>query len=102
MSNDLDVLCRGDVWDTVCQIGEHKFLDEYGVTIVDLADCDITFGTVWGIGNFDVNMLIDTAEIIDELPFVQLDHVIRYKNIRASKKDLSHLQALRKAGYNTV
>jgi len=40
----------------------------------------ISFGTAWGIGQFDINRLIDTAEIIGGLPFVQLQFVINYKN----------------------
>ena len=59
----------------------------------------VTFGTKWGIGNFDVEELIDTAEIIDALPFVRLEHVIRYKQIRSSAKDLLHLDALKVSGY---
>jgi len=99
-SNDLDILCRRDVWDTVCQLGKCEYLEEYDVTIVNLPHHEITFGTVWGIGNFNVNMLINTAEIIDGLPFVQLQHVVHYKKIRGSAKDLAHLQALKKSGKN--
>ena len=64
-----------------------------------MADGAVTFGKKWGIGKFDVDELIDTAEIIDGLPFVRLEHVICYKKIRASAKDLLHLDKLRAAGY---
>ncbi len=96
--NDLDVLCNDDAWEIVSRIGRTEFLPEYGVSIVALADTDITFGTSWGIGDFDINQLIDSAEMIDGLPFVLLEHVIRYKNIRSSTKDCRHLDALRSAG----
>ncbi len=96
--NDLDVLCNDDAWEIVSRIGRTEFLPEYGVSIVALADTDITFGTSWGIGDFDINQLIDSAEMIDGLPFVLLEHVIRYKNIRSSTKDRRHLDALRSAG----
>ena len=96
--NDLDVLCKEDAWEIVSRIGTTEFLPEYDVSIVALADTDITFGTSWGIGDFDINQLIDSAEVIDGLPFVLLEHVIRYKNIRSSAKDRRHLDALRSAG----
>ena len=92
--NDLDILCRGAIWETVCQAGTTEFLPEYDVTIASFYDGKVTFGTTWGIGKFDIDELIDTAEIIDSLPFVQVEHVISYKTIRSSAKDLLHLKAL--------
>ena len=57
-------------------------------------DGAITFGTRWGIGDVDVPELIRSAEIIRGLPFVRLEHVVRYKQIRASEKDVEHLKLL--------
>lgn len=91
---DLDVLCKPNVWDIVLELGELEFLSDYGVSVVTLVDVPITFGTSWGIGNFDVNKLIESAEIIESLPFVSLEHVIAYKTIRRSDKDRQHLDAL--------
>jgi hypothetical protein len=96
--HDLDVLCRREAWEIVKRRGALKYLPEYDVTVASLCDGAITFGTKWGIGNFDVNELIDTAEIIDSLPFVRLDHVVAYKIIRSSANDLLHLQALEASG----
>ena len=80
-------------------MGNAEYLPKYDVTIVNLPDCDITFGTSWGIGKFDIDVLIDGAETIESLPFVRLEHVIAYKTIRSSAKDLAHLAALRSAGH---
>ena len=96
LANDLDVLCREEVWNIVSQIGSVEYLPEYGVSVVVAADGALTFGTKWGIGNFDIDELIATAEIIDGLPFVRLEHVVGYKKIRSSEKDLLHLNALKK------
>jgi hypothetical protein len=96
--NDLDVLCKEDAWKIVSRIGTTEFLPEYGVSVVALADSEITFGTSWGIGDFDIEALIDSAEVIDGLPFVLLEHVIRYKTIRSSPKDRRHLDALKSSG----
>ena len=43
----------------------------------------MTFGREWGIGDFNVTELIETAEMIDSLPFVRLEYVVRYKTIRS-------------------
>lgn len=97
--NDLDIVCRGDAWEAVRQIGATKYLPVYDVTVASLCDGALTFGTKWGIGDVDVGVLIDTAELIDSLPFVRLEHVVRYKTTRSSARDLSHLAAMKAAGY---
>ena len=94
VSNDLDIICRGSVWKTVQEIGDPEYLSEFDVTVVTMCDGRLTFGTEWGIGNFDVDALIDSAEVIDGLPFVRLEHVASYKEIINRPKDLQHLEAL--------
>lgn len=98
-ANDLDVLCHQDVWELISSIGTTEFLPAYDVTVAKLFGGAVTFGTRWGIGDFDVGELIETAEVIDALPFVRLEHVICYKKIRSSEKDLRHLGALKASGY---
>ncbi len=93
-SNDLDILCRRQAWKTVQEIGDREYLSDYDVTIVTMCDGRLTFGTQWGIGNFDINELIDSAEAIDGLPYVPLEYVASYKEIRKRPNDLEHLQAL--------
>jgi len=99
LAHDLDIICREEVWNIVSQIGRVDYLPEYDVSVVTMVDGALTFGRQWGIGNFDVDELIATAEIIDTLPFVRLEHVIRYKKIRSSEKDLLHLDALENLGH---
>ena len=96
LTHDLDVICQQEVWDIVSQIGSVEYLSEYDVSIVAMADGALTFGTKWGIGDFDIDALIATAEIIDDLPFVRVEHVVAYKKIRSSDKDLAHLAAAEK------
>lgn len=93
-AGDLDVLCTSQAWSIVKQRGELEYLPDYDVTIVSMLDGALTFGTTWGIGDFDVSALIATAETIDGLPFVLLEHVRRYKEIRNSEKDRGHLRLL--------
>lgn len=94
LTNDLDVLCLPDAWEQVSAQGTTEYLPDYDVCIVSMFDGAITFGTRWAIGDVDVPELIRSAEIIRGLPFVRLEHVVRYKQIRASEKDLVHLQRL--------
>lgn len=93
-ANDVDVICRGAAWEKVQTLGPSEYLEKYDVTIVSLDDGRLTFGTSWAIGDFDIDELIDTAETIDGLPFVKLEHVVAYKRIADRGKDRTHIAAL--------
>ena len=92
-ANDLDVISRGAAWDAVCSLSESNLLPD-GNPVVSLFDGLITVGTTWLYGEFDIDELIDTAESIDGLPFVRLEHVIAYKRAAGRRKDLEHLRLL--------
>lgn len=93
-ANDLDVVSRGAAWETACDLGEMVTLVEYGVDVVSFLDGAITVGTSWAYGDVDIDDLIDTAEIIDGLPFARLEYVVTYKKIAARPKDIEHLRLL--------
>ena len=97
-SNDLDIICRGRAWDYIKGVGEPEYLAEYKLGIVSMFDGSLTFGNKWGIGAFDTDELIDSAELIDGLPFVRLEYVAKYKKISKRPKDLHHLEALLNSG----
>jgi len=92
--SDLDVICRGVAWDAALRLGPLVHDDEHDVDLVSLLDGAITLGISWGIGEFDVGGLIDTAEVIDGIPFVRLEHVIAYKQVSGRAKDREHLRLL--------
>jgi len=92
---DLDVIARGEAWDRVKSIGE---IVMYGSDeTVDLGN-GLTFGRSWAYGEFVIDYLIDSAELIDGLPFVQLEHVVEFKRAAGRPKDLEHLALMEKAG----
>jgi hypothetical protein len=97
---DLDVVCRGAAWEEVRRIGTRRRIEEGGieVEIVALDGGALTFGRRWALGGFDVDALIDTAEIIDGLPFVRLEHVAAFKRAAGRPKDRAHLEAMRRHG----
>lgn len=93
-TNDLDIIARGPAWEQVRLVGEISRFDDEN-ECVNLFDGRITFGTTWKYGSFDLDALIDTAELIDGLPFVRLEHVITYKEAADRPKDRDHLLRLR-------
>lgn len=93
-TNDLDVLCRGTAWQAVCALAPPKLVSPWNVELVSLHDNRLTFGTTWAIGNVDAGEIIDTAEMIQGMPFARLKHVVAYKKLSNRPKDLAHLEAL--------
>jgi hypothetical protein len=94
-TNDLDVVSRGAAWKKACELGEMVTLEEHDVDVVSVLDGAITIGTSWAYGNVDIDELIDTADIIDGLPFARIEHVAKYKKIAGRSKDLEHLRLLK-------
>ena len=92
-AGDLDVLARGPAWRRAQELGELKHLEKYNVDIIEIGS-HITVGTAWGIGEFDTDELIDTAELIHGVPCVLLRHVIAYKRIAGRAKDVAHLEII--------
>ena len=92
--NDLDLISRGAAWDRALEVGQLVRLAQYDVDIVSCFDGAITIGRSWAYGDFDIEELIDTAEMIEELPFVRLDAVVEFKQLAARPKDLRHLELL--------
>jgi hypothetical protein len=93
-TGDVDVLARGPAWEAARALGPTVWLPHHEVDVVRLLDGRIEIGTVWGIGNVDVDDLIDSAEVIDGLPFAGLAHVRAYKEVAGRPKDREHLRLL--------
>lgn len=101
-TNDLDVVCRGAAWERACELGEMVTLVDHDVDVVSFLDGAITIGTSWAYGDVDIDELIDTAQVIDGLPFARLEHVARYKEIAGRTKDLEHLRLMVAASRGNV
>lgn len=48
----------------------------------------------WSPSDWNINQLIKNAEIIDSLPFVRLEEVLRWKKILGRKKDLEDIKII--------
>ena len=97
---DLDVLARGDAWTRAQELGTIQYLNEWDVVVVNIGP-DITVGTRWAIGDVDTDVLIETSEVIDGLPFATLDAVVAYKKLARRPKDLAHLEIIERLRHPT-
>lgn len=86
---DLDIISRGRAWEQARALGRPVVLDG-GDLIYEIGD-GITMGSSWAYGEFSIDALIDTAETIDGVPCVKLEHVVAFKEIADRPKDRTHL-----------
>jgi hypothetical protein len=86
---DLDVISRGAAWDKARGLGHPETIA--GGIETSVIGSNITVGTSWAYGDPEVDDLIDTAEMIDGVPCVTIDHVVAYKRIADRPKDRAHL-----------
>jgi hypothetical protein len=63
---------------------------EDGNIIFTLGD-NITIGRSWAYGNFEIDMPIDTADLIRDVPCVRIEHIVEYKKIADRPRDREHL-----------
>jgi len=77
--NDVDVICRGEAWEKSKDLEKHDQID---------------FFNSWMPGKWNVDDLIDQAEEIDGMKFVQLKEVLKWKKIASRDKDKEDIEIL--------
>ncbi len=91
---DLDVVCRGPAWERALEVGEITILEPDGVEIVAVDGGAITIGRSWRYGETPIDTYLDTAEDLDGIPCVRLEHIVAYKRIAGRPKDVDHLRVI--------
>jgi hypothetical protein len=90
-AHDIDVVARGEAWLKACASGRLEHLADHGVAVASFHDGLLTVGQSWAYGDPDIDELINTAEVHDGIPYVRLEHVVRYKTLAGRPKDVAHL-----------
>ena len=88
-SNDLDIIARGEAWKKAKATGAIT-KTKSGNDKVEFFDGAVEIFDSWINGEWDINTLINEAEIIDGIPFVRLEEVLHWKKNRSAPKDAEH------------
>ena len=88
---DLDVVARGAAWERAKALGPSSFAPG-GDPVVRLGGGDIEVFGGW-LG-WDVDALIDRAEVVGELSFARLEDVLAFKLSYGRPKDLAHARLI--------
>lgn len=93
--NDLDIIVTKETYDSfrnkggwiekLFHDGVSHYLEKDGIELWD----------TWGPGDWDIAKLINTAEIIDGLPYVTLDHVLAWKEKNSRQKDMADIKKIK-------
>ena len=89
--HDLDVVARGTAWEQAKGLAEVRIAPE-GDPVVWLEEGSIEVFGGW-LG-WDIDMLIDNAEIIEGLPFARLEDVLAFKLSLGRPKDVAHARLI--------
>lgn len=90
-SEDLDLIVTQDVFDEFKNRGDWNFEIR---TCEELQKGNIEMCHEWGPGEWDIDKLINEAEIIDDLPFVRLEEVLKWKKIYNREKDIRDIELI--------
>lgn len=92
---DLDLIARRAAWAKAAALApiEHK---SDGSAYVRLAGGQIEIFNTWVPGEWNIDELIDTADVVDGVRFVRLDEVRRWKQLRGKEKDRVDLTLIEK------
>ncbi len=95
-SEDIDIIARGAAWEWTKTHGKTGIKESSGLEYVQFANDSIEVYRAWYPGEWDIDQLIDTAEVVGGVPFVGLDHVIAWKKIMGREKDAKDLVLIEK------
>ena len=90
---DLDVVARGEAWKKALKLGKPQKLP-FGNKAINFFDGKIEIINAWAPGKWDIDELIDTADIIEGIRFVNLKTVLKWKKRMARPKDLKHIKII--------
>lgn len=94
-SHDLDIIVTEDVWNEYHgKEGWEARKMHHGSTY--LWNNELELWKDWKPGQWDIEKLIEEAEIIEGLPFVRLERVVTWKKLSAREKDLTDLEIIKK------
>lgn len=89
--HDLDVVARGAAWQRARTLGAPQPAPSGHGEMVELYDSSLQIFDAWVEPGWDVDRLIDEADLIDGLRFVALPIVLSWKRRSRRPKDLADI-----------
>ncbi|CAM5427647.1 MULTISPECIES: hypothetical protein [Streptomyces] len=93
--HDLDVVARGDAWEAVLRLGDPEVPPSGFGRLVSLFDGDIEVFDRWLPGSPDPDRMIESAELVEGIPFSPLYEVLTWKERLGRRKDQEDVKLIR-------
>jgi len=93
-ANDLDLIVKQELWDKLAQKYPIQTKETIRGTVISIVIGNIEVYKYWLNLTPKINEMIDTAEIINGLPFVKLEYVIAWKKFMGRDKDKNDLKLI--------
>ena len=93
-SHDIDIVVKDSLWNQYAKKTEwtkRPIRDDY---YLEWEGHNIELWRSWGPGHWDINKIIEDAELVDDLPFVRLETVLAWKKRNGRPKDLKDVQLI--------
>jgi len=88
-ARDIDLIVKKDLWNEL----KNRFPLKKGKDdLLHAGNVDILFK--WVNGVWDIDELIDTADVFEGIRFVKLEHVLRWKKARNEEKDRKDIKLI--------
>lgn len=87
-SHDIDIIVSEELWNHYKNKPGWAVRDIPCDQYLEWEGHDIEFWRSWGPGEWDISKMIKEAEIINGLPFVRLETVLKWKQLNGRPKDL--------------
>jgi hypothetical protein len=91
---DIDVVARGPAWAAAIRLQQPVPAPSGSGLMVELDDGRLQIFSAWTSPDWDVDRLIDTADVIDGLRFVTLPLVLAWKRESLRPKDLPDIKVI--------
>ncbi len=96
LGHDIDIVARGQAWEKATTLATPVAARSGNALVVELFEGEIEIFNSWGPGEWNINELIDNAEVVEGVRFVQLEQVLKWKKMMNRPKDVEHIALIEK------
>lgn len=100
--HDLDLIARGRAWEEAIWMGKPSVTEKGKGNRILLFGGDIEIFDAWAPGEWDINDLIDNAEVFEGMRFVRLEYVLEWKKMMGREKDMIDIHRIESYYKETV
>lgn len=94
--NDIDIIADEVAWELALKNGIPQETNSKSGRVIKFNDDLIEVFDSWAPGEWDTKKLIDTAEIVDGIRFVNLENVLEWKLRMNRPKDIEDVEKIKK------